>query len=68
MSNYKETKSTSFEGESFIRAGGDCLCEICGRKYINHPMDEEVLSWIEDWDGKRRPFLHILCDGTRVKL
>jgi len=45
-----------------IRASGDVVCEICGRKYYDHPMDEEQLSY----DG--RPFLHIGCDGKRLKL
>lgn len=46
-----------------IRASGDVICEQCGKEYWRHPMDEEQLSGI---DGK--PFLHIHCDGTRLKL
>jgi len=45
-----------------IRASGDCRCIVCGKKYLEHPMDKEDLSY----DGS--PFLHILCDGMRVKL
>ncbi len=36
--------------------GGDCLCEICGRKYYDHrPFAPH-------------PFLTLLCDGSVVKL
>lgn len=45
----------------FYRASGDKIC-TCGRKYYDHPMDEKVL----DYAGQ--PFLHILCNGDRVKL
>lgn len=44
------------------RADGRCVCE-CGRAYWRHPFDMTTLSGI---DGT--PFLHLLCDGTRVKL
>ena len=48
----------------FVRAGGDVVCEECGKKYIDHPMykGEDGL----DWEG--RPFLNQLCDGKLVKL
>lgn len=49
--------------EAVRRASGQCVCSTCGRTYQDHPMDQEILSGI---DG--RPFLHLLCDGTRVKL
>jgi hypothetical protein len=45
-----------------IRASGDVICEVCGKKYCDHPMDMEQLSY----DG--HPFLHIRCDGMRLKL
>jgi hypothetical protein len=45
-----------------IRACGDTVCDTCGKKYYDHPMDTEQLSY----DG--HPFLHIGCDGTRLKL
>ena len=44
------------------RASGDCVCS-CGKKYYDHPMDTTEISAI---DGK--PFLHVLCDKSRVKL
>ena len=46
----------------FLRASGDVICEDCGKKYYDHPMDRENLDFN---DG---PFLHILCNGERVKL
>ena len=50
------------EEPEMIRACGDTVCSICGKKYYDHPMDTEQLSY----DG--HPFLHIGCDGTRLKL
>lgn len=67
------TLSTSYEVKytpdppEFIRASGMCVCGQCGKKYIDHPYDETVLG-LEDHHGVRQPFLHVLCDGTRVKL
>lgn len=40
----------------FIRASGDVVCAVCGKTYFNHRVDGR-LTW-----------LHVLCDGTRVKL
>jgi len=41
---------------NFSRAEGGCLCSACGQEYRAHPCDRM-------WD-----FLHVLCDGKRVKL
>lgn len=38
------------------RAGGDCICPDCGRKYYDHPQEQE------------HAFLNLLCDGSVVKL
>ncbi len=46
----------------FVRAHGDCQGEHGGHKYRNHPFDGAIL------DQENLPFLHVLCDGTRVKL
>lgn len=48
-------------GEDY-RAGGDCLCEICGKEYRKHQFDFYELSYTGE------PFLHVLCNGDRVKL
>jgi len=53
-----QKKKTS---EEFIRASGDCICEICGKEYWRHPFSEH-LSYNDE------PFLNKLCDGTLVKL
>lgn len=45
----------------FYRADQNCLCE-CGEPYRCHYYDWDVV----DQDG--HPFLHILCNGDRVKL
>ena len=51
-----------YEDLEFVRAGGDVICGDCGKKYYDHPLDREVLSY----DGY--PFLNIRCDGVRLKL
>lgn len=40
----------------FDRAAGDCICGICGKEYIRHPMHDPIL------------WLTVLCDNTLVKL
>lgn len=45
----------------FRRAGGDCVCNRCGKTYREHPHDGAIL-----YDG--HPFLRKLCDGSLVKL
>lgn len=39
--------------DGWYRAGGDMTCPKCGRVYYDHPQ-----VW----------FLHVLCDGSLVKL
>lgn len=39
------------------RASGEVLCDVCGRKYYDHPAAQPEYS-----------FLTELCDGTLVKL
>lgn len=46
----------------FYRSNGECICEICRKFYKDHELDEKIL----DWEGN--PFLHVLCNGERVKL
>lgn len=46
----------------FFRASGDCLCPTCEEPYRKHSYDMKVL------DSEGHPWLHVLCDGTRVKL
>lgn len=40
----------------WYRAAGDCLCPKCGFEYRSHPVDSTD------------EFLHVLCNGDRVKL
>jgi hypothetical protein len=47
--------------ENFVRASHLCICERCGKDYLHHPLDP-------DDGGCDGPVLHVLCDGTRVKL
>jgi DNA primase large subunit len=46
----------------FQRASHLCICEKCGKEYIDHPLDYQEL----DFTGQ--PYLNILCSGERVKL
>jgi len=50
----------------FVRAGGDCVCELCSRPYRKHPHDMRYLA--TDGTGKEYPWLRRLCDGRLVKL
>ena len=47
-------------GEDY-RASGDALCPICGYAIRLHPLDPDELSY------DKMPFLHVLCNGDRVK-
>jgi hypothetical protein len=43
------------------RASGDAECPVCGYLIRLHPLDKELLSY------DKQPFLHVLCNGDRVK-
>lgn len=49
----------------FRRSGGDVLC-TCGWEYRLHPFDTEDGRYSGRDDGF--DWLHVLCDGSRVKL
>ncbi len=46
----------------YTRADSRMTCEACGQTYGQHMMDD-VNTGING-----EPFLHVLCDGSRVKL
>jgi len=48
--------------EAIIHTNGDCLCEHCGHPYRLHPMCDRIKS------AENEPFLHVACDGRRLKL
>lgn len=48
--------------KDFERASHLCICEICGKLYIEHELYKEILSYDD------KPFLRVLCDGRLVKL
>ena len=50
----------------FIRTSGDCICSTCQQPYRKHRPDFSYL--VPDGTGQLYPWLHVLCDGTRVKL
>lgn len=43
--------------EAFYRASGDCPCPVCEQTYADH-----------EFDVPGHHFLHVLCNGNRVKL
>lgn len=45
-----------------VRASGQAICTRCGHVYLDHPLDYRVIGHGDV------PFLHVLCDGVRVKL
>lgn len=46
-----------------IRASGDVVCEMCFFHLRDHPYDMKALD-----KANEMPFLHIACDGVRLKL
>lgn len=40
----------------------NCLCLVCGRRYMEHPFDNRP----EACDAAGKPFIHRLCDGGLV--
>lgn len=45
-----------------IRVSGEATCATCGEKYFRHPLDFYELS------HQGEPYLHVGCDGMRLKL
>lgn len=48
----------------YTRASGDAICRKCNKTYRKHPVDRRPEA--RAYDGQS--FLHVLCDGKRVKL
>ena len=38
------------------------ICDICGKKFLDHPMNLVYL------DSNKEPYLNELCDGVLAKL
>jgi hypothetical protein len=47
--------------DHWMRAGGDAICNLCGREYCLHPLDTAHRGY----DGS--PIFHKLCNGRLVK-
>jgi hypothetical protein len=47
--------------DRFLRVDGDIICELCGRKYKQHPMEMRTLT------GEGEPWLIQLCEGILGK-
>ena len=45
-----------------FRVSGECVCEVCGNLYYDHPMETRILGYDD------APFLNRLCDGRLGKL
>lgn len=48
--------------EWIVRVSGEATCETCGLEYYRHPQDVYELSY------QGEPYLHVGCDGMRLKL
>jgi hypothetical protein len=46
----------------YYRAGGDCICRLCGLSYYDHPVVRGPERWHYGCE------LHVLCNTDRVKL
>lgn len=58
-----ETGLTDDEvAERAFRASHLCICDVCGKEYIDHPYVSECR------DDANMPFLHLICNGDIVKL
>lgn len=44
------------------RMSGESPCPVCNHPALDHPMCGRIKS------DQNEPFLHVLCDGRRVKL
>lgn len=62
--NDELTKEEEEKMIAFRRAEGDCICNICGKKYYDHKAYE--LS--RKTSTYNRPWLKELCNGDLVKL
>lgn len=54
--------------DAFIRASGECVCAACGKQYWQHPRSENPAFMTTDALGHEYSWVHVLCDGTAVKL
>jgi hypothetical protein len=54
----------------FRRADQHCVCDQCGKEYWQHPYDTRYPIAPSMWVHADRPeyILHLLCDGSLVKL
>jgi hypothetical protein len=46
----------------YYARSGNMLCNACKKDYLHHSLDPAHL----DYEG--RPFLHVICNGLRIKL
>lgn len=54
-----------YDGDSVhFERTGNCVCSVCRHRYGRHPM--AFGSAAQGSDGQ--PWLHVLCDGSLVKL
>ncbi len=49
------------------RASGEAICEVCGKKYYDHPPDLRFWEEVAYGNGKHY-WVTLLCDGSTVKL
>ncbi len=67
LQEYAKTKPplTGEEEEEELgakRAGGEAICEVCGKTFNRHPLELKYLS------NSGEPYLNRICNGLLVKL
>jgi len=62
---YSDQDNNRPECPDFTRVSGDILCPDCGKPYWKHPVDLAAVTG-DKW--RCVPWLHVACDGRRLKL
>lgn len=48
-------KQISLRENDWYRASGECVCDVCGLNFFDHPTCDDGI-------------IHVLCNGDQVKL
>jgi len=48
-----------------VRAGGNVICETCGKEYWRHPYCRGYVTMLT---GEPMYYIHVACDGRHLKL
>ena len=61
-----DAKWAELVGTHMVRVSGQATCEMCGKRFDQHPWFEG--HKIDDGTGRLRPWLRLGCDGKYLKL